>query len=588
MHWLIQLFTCSRHYDELSATIREHLEEKIADLMDKGMAREEAERTAHREFGNATLIEERSREVWQWPAIESVYADVKFALRQLLRSPGFAVVSLLTVALGIGATTAVFSVFDAVILRPLPYSQPALLVDADATARNNISSARNSLSYPDFFDWRAQNKTLEHLVSYHDRSYTLTGLGRPLHVDAEVTSWDLVPTLGVNPEIGRGFTLNEEKPGSNVVLISHELWASHFDSDRSMIGRVIHLNGDSFTVVGVMPPTFRFPVTEPQTSIWTTLAVDSGPNEQNVPTQDRNNHFLNAIGRMKPGFTVAQVSEDLDTIANNLAKRYPNSNTLCNAAKAQPELNSLLGGIRTELMVVQGAVILILLISCGNIANLLLARMRERQREIAMRSALGAGRWRIVRQLIIESLVLSTVGGIAGIGLALACTPLMLSLIGDSIPRAANTGVNPHVLAFSTVVSLAVGLIFGIIPAITTSRENLVASLKGGDRSGTSSHDGVRSFLIVGQVALGMVVITAAGLLGTSFMNLMRANQGFSPDHILTFFFDLPDSRYKDIRQNFYPSCAENPAVQGGDVERGERSSPKLNSVPAAARCTGG
>jgi predicted permease len=588
MHWLTQLFTRSRQYDELSATIREHLEEKIADLIERGLAREEAERTARREFGNAKLIEERSREVWQWPAIESVYADVKFALRQLLRSPGFAVVSLLTVALGIGATTAVFSVIDAVILRPLPYSQPALLVDADATARNNISSARNSLSYPDFFDWRTQNKTLEHLVSYHDRSYTLTGLGRPLHVDAEVTSWDLVPTLGVTPEIGRGFTLNEEKPGSNVFLISHELWASHFDSDRSMIGRVIHLNGDSFTVVGVMPPTFRFPVTEPQTSIWTTLSVDSGPNEQNVPTQDRNNHFLNAIGRMKPGFTVAQVSEDLDTIANNLAKRYPNSNTLCNAAKAQPELNSLLGGVRTELMVVQGAVILILLISCGNIANLLLARIRERQREIAMRSALGAGRWRIVRQLIIESLVLSTVGGIAGIGLALACTPLMLSLIGDNIPRAANAGVNPHVLAFSTLVSLAVGLIFGIIPAITTSKENLIASLRGGDRSGTSSHDGVRSFLIVGQVALGMVVITAAGLLGTSFMNLTRANQGFSPDHILTFFFDLPDSRYKDIRQNFYPSCAENPAVQGGDVERGERSSPKLNSVSAAARCTGG
>ena len=588
MHWLTQLFTRSRQYDELSATIREHLEEKIADLIERGLAREEAERTARREFGNAKLIEERSREVWQWPAIESVYADVKFALRQLLRSPGFAVVSLLTVALGIGATTAVFSVIDAVILRPLPYSQPALLVDADATARNNISSARNSLSYPDFFDWRAQNKTLEHLVSYHDRSYTLTGLGRPLHVDAEVTSWDLVPTLGVTPEIGRGFTLNEEKPGSNVVLISHELWASHFDSDRSMIGRVIHLNGDSFTVVGVMPPTFRFPVTEPQTSIWTALSVDSGPNEQNVPTQDRNNHFLNAIGRMKPGFTVDQVSEDLNKIANNLAKRCPNSNALCNAAKAQPELNSLLGGVRTELMVVQGAVILILLISCGNIANLLLARMRERQREIAMRSALGAGRWRIVRQLIIESLVLSTVGGIAGIGLALACTPLMLSLIGDNIPRAANAGVNPHVLAFSTLVSLAVGLIFGIIPAITTSKENLVASLRGGDRSRTSSHDGVRSFLIIGQVALGMVVITAAGLLGTSFMNLMRANQGFSPDHILTFFFDLPDSRYKDIRQNFYPSCAENPAVQGGDVERGERSSPKLNSVSAAARCTGG
>jgi hypothetical protein len=291
MHWLTQLFTRSRHYDELSATIRERIEEKIADLMEKGLAREEAERTARRELGNATLIEERSREVWQWPAIESVYADVKFALRQLLRTPGFAVVSVLTIALGIGATTAVFSVIDAVILRPLPYSQPALLVDADATAGNNISSARNSLSYPDFFDWRTQNKTLEHLVSYHDRSYTLTGLGRPLHVDGEVTSWDLVPTLGLTPEIGRGFTLNEEKPGSNVVLVSHEIWASHFDSDRSIVGRVIHPNGDSFTVVGVMRATFRFPVTEPQISIWTTLAVDSGPNEQNVPTQDRNNIF---------------------------------------------------------------------------------------------------------------------------------------------------------------------------------------------------------------------------------------------------------------------------------------------------------
>jgi predicted permease len=482
--------------------------------------------------------------------VRGLVEDLRYAFRQMTKSPGFAAVAIITLALGIGANTAVFSVIDAVMLRPLLYDKPERLINAQSAGTEN--PAASSLSYPDFFDWRSQNRTLEHLVSYHDTPFTLTGLARPVHVGGEVVSWDLLPALGVNPEVGRGFTADEEKPGTKVVLISHALWVEQFAADKSIVGRTIKLSGNLYTVVGVMPPSFRFPMTVPQTGVWTTLALDDDPSDPRPMTKVRGAHFLNTIGRMKPGVTVAQVDQDLKHIAGNLAKQYPDSNLRHDSARVKTELAALIGDTRTALTVVLGAVALVLLIACANIANLLLARMRERRREIAMRAALGAGRKRIIRQLLVESLVLSIVGGLSGCALAYAATPAMLSLIGDSVPRAANAGVDVRVLSFAVLLSFLAGLIFGIVPAITASKTELVTSLKQGGRTETSHRDWLRSSLVVAQIALGLVLTAGAGLLITSFVNLRHTDHGFNPDHLLTFNFELTDAQYKQKRPQFY------------------------------------
>jgi len=480
----------------------------------------------------------------------SLIQDLRYALRQLRKNPGFAAVAVITLALGIGANTAVFSVVDAVMLRPLPYYQPERLIEAQSV--NSHDPQSSDVSYPDFFDWRSQNHTLEHLVSYHDKSFVLTGLQRPLHVDAQVVSWDFVSALGIRPELGRGFTPDEEKPGTQVILISHALWESQFGADKSIIGRTVHLSGDLYTVVGVMPRSFRFPISEPANGIWTTLAVDNDPNDKKPSTSNRGMHFLSVFGRMKPGTTVKEADQDLRAIALNLAKEYPNSNTKHDSARVIAELDALIGDTRMVLLVVLGSVALVLLIACGNIANLLLARMRERQREIAVRSALGAGKRRIVRQLLAESTVLSACGGLAGCALAFFCTPVVLSLIGDSVPRAAGAGVDLRVLAFAIALSFVAGIVFGVVPAVAGSRTDLVSTLKEGGRSEIVGRDWLRSSLIVGQVALGLVLTAGAGLLITSFSRLLHTDKGFNPDHLTTLRFETPDAQYKDTRPQFY------------------------------------
>lgn len=480
----------------------------------------------------------------------NIWQDIQYALRQLRKNPGFAAVAVITLALGIGANTAVFSVIDAVMLRPLPYYQPERLVEAQSIDAHNYEAF--NICYPDFFDWRSQNHTLEHLVSYRDNQFTLTGLERPIQLDAEIVSWDLLPALGVQPALGRGFFPEEEKAGSYSVLISHSLWTSQFGADQSIIGRTIHLSGDLYTVVGVMPPSFRFPVARPTNAVWVTLAADDDPKNHNPLTKNRGAHLLNVFGRLKPHVTLAESSQDLNAIAVNLATAYPNSNTRHNSARAISELDALLGDSRTVLIVVLGSVALVLLIACANIANLLLARVRERQREIALRSALGAGGARIIRQLLAESIVLSACGGLAGCVLAFVSTPAMLALIGDSVPRASDAGVDLRVLGFATALSFAAGIIFGIVPAISGSRTDLVSTLKEGGRSEVFGRDWMRSLLIVGQVAMGLVLTVGAGLLISSFSNLLHANEGFNPDHLTTMFFETPDAQYDNKRPEFY------------------------------------
>ena len=484
----------------------------------------------------------------------SLFQSVSYALRQLRKNPGFTAVAVITLALGIGANTAVFSVVDAVMLRPLPYDHPEQLVEAQS--QNSRNPGPNELSYPDFFDWRAQNHTLEHLVCYHDSLFVLTGLQRPVQVDAEVVSWDLLPGLGVSPELGRGFTQDEEKTGTKVVLISHALWESQFNGDKAIVGQAVHLSGDLYTIIGVMPKSFRFPISRSTNAIWTTLAVDDDPKDPNPNTRNRGSHFLSAFGRLKPGMKVTDADNDLKAIAANLAKQYPNTNTRHDSARAVGEVDALLGNTKSALLVVLGSVALVLLIACGNIANLLLARMRERQREIALRAALGAGRRRIVWQLLAESVVLSACGGLVGCALAYLSTPAILSLV-DSVPRATDAGVDLRVLGFALALSFATGIVFGVVPAISGSRTDLVATLKEGGRSEVFGRDWMRSSLIVGQVALGLVLTAAAGLLMTSFSRLLHMQNGFNPDHLTTLYFELPDAQYQNTRSQFYRNYFE-------------------------------
>ena len=482
--------------------------------------------------------------------ITGLMQDLRYALRQLRKNPGFAAVAVITLALGVGANTAVFSVVDAVMLRPLPYYHPEQLIEAESL--NSRNPQPNASSYPDFFDWRAQNHTLEHLVSYHDATLVLTGFERPVQLNSEIVSWDLVQALGVRPELGRGFTPDEERTGTRVALISHNLWASQFAFDPAIVGRSVRLSGDLYTIVGVMPRSFRFPVNQPTNSVWTTLAVDDDPNDPHSNVRSRGSHFLRVFGRIKPGVTVAEVDQDIRAIAVNLARQYPNTNTRHDSARAILEVDALLGDTRTALLVVLGSVALVLIIACGNIANLLLARMRERQREIALRSALGAERLRIIRQLLAESLVLSAFGGAAGSALAYLCTPAILSLIGNSVPRAADAGVDWRVLCFTIAVSMVSGVVFGTIPALIGSRADLVSTLKEGGRSEIFGREWLRSSLIVGQVALGLVLTAGAGLLITSFNRLLHVEKGFNPSHLTTLYFELPDTQYKERRVEFY------------------------------------
>jgi putative ABC transport system permease protein len=574
---LRDFFSRRRRYEELAESMREHLEERVGELVEGGMARADAEFAAKREFGNMTQIEERSREVWQWPRVESLWADGKYAMRQAMKAPGFAAVVIITLALGIGANTTVFSIVDAVMLRPLPYAQPQRLAEVQSSGSGSFSG--EDVSYPDFLDWRRQNRSFERLVSYHSASFTLTGLERAVHLDGQVVSWDLLPLLGVQPELGRGFTPEEEKRGSRVVLISHALWVAQFGSDPSVVGRTMHLSGDAFTIAGVMPETFRFPVNAPKNDFWTTLAIDDDANDQHAAVGNRGMHFLNVIGRLKPGVTVARADAEMKGMAAQLAKQYPDSNTTHDSARAVSELTALLGDTRTLLMVVLGAVGLVLLIACGNVANLLLARAREREREMAMRSALGANRGRIVRQLLVESVTLGIAGGVAGCALAFLATPAVLRLIGTSVPRAADAGVSLPVLGFALFASLVSGVLFGLVPAVSTAKADLLSTLKEGGRGDVGGHHRVGSVVIVGQVALGIVLTAGAGLLMTSFVKLTHKDEGFNPDHLLMFNFETPDSRYAKTRPEFYGQYFEKlRALPGVESAAGSMLPPMTNN----------
>jgi putative ABC transport system permease protein len=550
---------------DLEEEVQEHLDMLVERFIHQGMSPEEARCAARRQFGGVTQLKEDVHERRSLPQIEVLCRDIRYALRQLWNAPAFTAAAVLTLALGIGANTAVFAVVDAVVFRPLPYPEPNRLVSVQSWVTRGTSHPE-VFSYPNFFDFRASNRVFEHLVWYRDSEFSIASTTQPIHVDGEIVSWDVFSVLRVQPELGRGFLPDEEKPGVHVAVLGHELWKSQFGADHTIIGRSIPINGKPFTIVGIAPAGFRFPVNNPSIQLWTTLAEDATISEFDPLTTQRGARTLNVIGRLRNGVSIDQAHAQMDSIAAALAVQYPDENKNRASTYVRLELQRLIGDTRKPMFILLGAVLLVLLIACANIANLVLTRSVERERELAVRAAIGASRLVVVRQLLTESLALAFIGSLAGILLALACLRLFLPLAGDSVPRIAQASIDGRVLAFSIALAAFTSVLFSLAPAFRVAKLDLVNSLKEGTRSVIRGPERLRSALVVGQITLGMVLVSGAGLLIASFLYLERRDLGFKADRVLTFSVDLPE-QYKVAKQiNFSEQLLEHvraiPGVQ--------------------------
>ena len=542
-----------RHQDEeLDEEIAGHLRMAIADRVARGENPDEAARAARLEFGNVGVVKEVTRDAWGWTALEQLVQDVRYACRTLRKAPGFTAVAVETLALGIGANSAMFSVINAVLLRPLPFPSPDALVAVESVdlRRGRGGAASTSASWPDFFDWRAKSQAFEHLSAYRTAGFTLAGADRSLHVEGAVVSSELFSTLGTQPVLGRGFRLEDER-GGDVAVISDSLWRSQFSGASNVIGRPITLNARRLTVIGVMPAAFHFPISFPPAQVWVTVAEDArAESPDDVPmTTQRGAHFLKVIGRLGPSATIASAQADLDVIAAALAREFPVADGQRGVRVAR-QLDVLVGDTRQSLLVLLAAVGCVLLIACVNLANLLLARGAGRSHEIAMRAALGASARRIVRQLLTESLVLTTLGTACGLALAYGSIGLLARWSPVALRGLDQVAIDATVLAFTAGIAIVSGLAFGIVPAIQAAQTDPTLGAQGASRATAGrTQRRLRAALVVGETAVGVVLLVGAGLLLRSFDRLVRTPPGFDPDHVVTASFRLPESRYPYLKQ---------------------------------------
>jgi predicted permease len=544
-----------RMLEDLDQDIRDHIERETQDNIERGMSQEEARYAATRKFGNVMRVKEQTREVWSPVWIGQLREDIRFGLRILRKSPGFTVVATLTLALGIGANTYIFSIVDALLLRPMEFSNPDRIV-ALWERLPAISVDRNEVSPANFLDWKAQNHVFDHIAVQSWWDANLGGVEHPEHLHGFLVTPHYFAALESQPVLGRTFLEEEGTLGQDhVAMLSFGLWHDHFACDLSIVGKTVLLNGIDYTVIGVMGPDFNYPS---GAQVWGALAFN--PQRE----ANRGSHYLHGVAHLRAGVTRERAQAEMSAIALRLAEQYPQTNT-GRDVKVMPLMESEVGQTRAPLVVILAAVGLVLLIACANISNLLLARASNRQRETAIRRALGATRRRLIRQWLVESMILGVLGGGVGILFAHFCLKAEVIRIpaefARMIPGWGKIAINTPVLLFTSVVSLATGLVFGFLPSLAASRLNVNDTLKeGAPFSGVVGRRGLlRNALIVSEVALSLALLATAGLMMKSFVRLERVSPGFNADRLLTMFVALPGAKYKSDQQtvSFYEQLIE-------------------------------
>lgn len=542
---------------ELGEEVGSYVELLTEKKMKEGMNERDARRAAMVEVGGVEQVKEEVRAGRTGFAIETFFQDVRYGLRSLRKKPGFTLTAVIALALGIGANSAIFSVINGVLLRSLAYRDAGSIVMV--WERNfQRSRSQNSVSPANFLDWQKQSTSFEQIAASWDTRINLISGGEPEEIQVQRVSGDFFAVLGVPSRLGRSFTRDEDVPGANlVVILSHELWQTRFGGNPAIVGQSITASGRTFTVLGVMPPGFHF--LNSQVKAWIPLALD--------PANDwrKQGRYLRSVARLKSGVTMQRAQAELDGIARQLEQDYPDYNKGW-GVNLVPMHEQIVGDIRPVLLVLLAAVAFVLLIACANVANLLLSRAASRQKELALRAALGAGRTRLIRQMLTESMLLAMMGGALGVLLAYWGIQLLLAFAPDNIPRLTEITIDPRVLGFTLAVSLLTGLIFGLVPALQSSRPDLSDALKEGARGSSGGSRVVRNVFVVAEMALSLVLLVGAGLMLRSFFELHQVKTGFETDNVLTMRVQLPTAKYPQPAQRaeFFKRAQERLAALPG------------------------
>jgi putative ABC transport system permease protein len=506
--------------------------------VERGIEVKEAQRAARREFGNVSLVNEVTRDMWGWRRLQEFNQDLRYGVRVLAKHPGFTAVAVLTLALGIGANTAVFTVVNGVLLEPMPFPEPDRLFLVSFSPQRGPFEMGPSLSDRDYLEFRDQDRLFDHLASFTASSVNLTGAGNPAQIPAASVTTEFFSTLQAKPEMGRGFLAEEDQLGrDNVAVLSSKLWNERFGSDPQVLGKTIRLDSISRTVVGVVPAGFGFPY---DAEVWLPLAIRI----------DSHNSFSRpVVGRLKAGISRQQAQAELETFTQRVPRRSGEDNSH-SVAEIIPLKELLVANIRQSLLIFAGAVGFVLLIACANVANLFLARATGREQEMAVRNALGAGRWRLTRQLLTESSLVSVTGGAVGIILAFWSVPALIALApAGKVPRIEMIRIDASVLAFTFGLSVITGMVFGLAPILRATRRDVRESLSRAGRTLAGRHEGMRSALAISEIALALILLTGAGLMVKSFLRLRAVNPGFEPENVMTMTVDLPESEYRTAAQ---------------------------------------
>ncbi len=494
----------------------------------------------------------------------TIWQDLKYGARMLLKSPSFTIIAILSLALGIGANTAIFTLIDAVLLRPLPFREAGKLVVVWEEA-TKIGFPRNTPAWANFVDWKTQNQVFEDMAALTGSGFSLTGDGEPERLEAQAVTANMFPLLGVQPKLGRNFTEAEDQPeGPRVAILSNGLWQRRFGGDPALVGREILLDDKKYTVIGVMPAGFQ--ILWKDVNLW----VPAAPSKEELA--NRGSHYLTVVARMKDGVSLNQAQANISAIMASINRDHRDM-VFENGATVVSMREQAVGNTRLALLVLMAAVGCVLLIACANIANLLLARGAARFREVAVRAALGAGRGRIVRQLLTESVLLSVAGATGGLALAWLSFAFLKQLIPASLGSSASVGLDFKMLGFTLLVSLVTGILFGLAPALQAARVDINEALKqSGGRSGSSSgHGRLRNILVVAEIALALLLLIGAGLLVKTFVRLRTLDLGIRTDNVLTMRTHIPGSKYGELakRSSFYQGVLERVRTLPGVISAG-------------------